>query len=182
MRRRSQRASRASHQHICRASTLADIGTIFSPISSTSTVDRQRGHSEDHSAVMQYFDNAAQVAGTTFSPIGVKNPQQTGQLDLRTMMTEDGTQTMYDKVNENYRKLNPAAAIRAVADAPISDGTYKYKGAKPEAVQSIMQEYQQMAFEITKNQEPKLMARFILEQNNQARAQAGLMDFDSRNK
>ena len=89
---------------------------------------------------------------------------------------------MYDKVNENYRKLNPAAAIRAIPDAPISDGTYKYKGAKPDAVQATLKEYQQTAFEETLSQEPKLMARYVLEQTNQARAQAGMMDFDNRNK
>ena len=162
--------------------TLADIGTIFSPISSTSTIERERGYSEDHSAAMLYFDRAAQVAGTTFSPIGVKNPQQTGQLDLRTMMTEDGTKTMYDKVNENYRGLNPAAAIRAVSDAPLSDGTYKYQGTKSEAVQSVLKRLQQAAFEITLSQEPKLMDRFLLEQTNLARAKAGMMDFDNRDK
>ncbi len=162
--------------------TLADIGTIFSPISSTSTVDRERGYSPDHSAVMTWFDNQAQEAGTTFKPIQVRNKQETGMLDLRTMLTEDGKMTMYDKVNENYRSLNPAAAIRAIADSPLSAGTYKYPGAKPEAAQAMMKEYQQAAFEMTLDQEPKLKARYVLEQTNQARAQAGLMDFGNRDK
>jgi muramidase (phage lysozyme) len=160
--------------------TPSNIGSMWNTFAMSTQEGRDRGLSSEHAAVMTEMDRLAQVAGVTFKPIPVKNPL-TGNLDLRTMNTKDGTETLFDRWNRNYKELGPDKVLYPIAMSNASDGTYIYPGAKPQLMQQAMQALQTAAF-ARLMQEEEIRARYIKQTINEARAQAGQMDYDNRTK
>ena len=158
----------------------ADTGSMWNIFSTATREERIRGNTVEHQKVMLEFDRLAQETGAIFSAPSPKNPM-TGDLDLRTMMTSDAEETMFDRWQRNYRDLNPDQILLPIAQSSAPDGTFKMKGMKVEMLQSEMKNLQQIAFEQLLTDE-RLRERLILTQTQKARASAGLMDFGNVNK
>ena len=158
----------------------ADVGSMWNIFSRSTQEERIRGHSDEHQKLMLEFDRLAQETGAVFSAPTPKH-QETGDLDLRTMMTADKTETMYDRWQRNYRDLGPDKVLLPIAESKAPDGTFKYKGMKVSLLQSEMKTLQDIAFEQLMTDE-RIRDRMILEMKQKARAEAGLLDFGNRNK
>lgn len=160
--------------------SAADIGSMWNIFSTASQEERNRGHSEAHQQVMLGLDKIANQTGTTFLPPSPKNPL-TGALDLRTMLTLDKSETLYDKWQRNYRNLKPDEILLPIIKSGAPMGTFKEKGLLVDLIQSEMKTLQSIAFEQLLTDE-RVRERLIREMKTKARADSGLLDFDNVNK
>lgn len=158
----------------------ADIGSMWNIFDLQSQEERSRGRSDEHQKLMLEFDRLAQETGAIFTASPPKN-QLTGDLDLRTMMTADKTETMYDRWQRNYRDLQPDKILLPIAQSSAPDGTFKIKGLKVEMLQKEMKSLQDVAFQQLLTDE-RIRDRLIQNETQKARAGAGLLDFGNRNK
>jgi len=160
--------------------SAADVGSMWNIFSTASQEERNRGHSEAHQQVMLGLDKIATQTGATFIPPSPKNPK-TGELDLRTMLTLDKSETLYDKWQRNYRDLNPDQVLLPIVKSGAPMGTFKEKGLMVDLIQSEMKNLQAIAFEQLLTDE-RVRERLIREMKTKARADSGLLDFDNVNK
>ena len=156
--------------------SVADTGSMWNIFSTATQAERNRDHSEAHQKVMLEFDRLARETGAVFTAPTPKNPL-TGDLDLRTMMTKDGKETMFDRWQGNYRALNPDRILLPTALSAAPHGTFKEKGMKVEALQGQMKFLQDAAFYKLLTDE-RLRERLQREALQKARAQGGLLDFN----
>lgn len=154
--------------------TVTDAGAMWNIFSEATPEERTKERSPEELAVMRELDRLAWVTGTTFS-FGYKH-EDTGSLDLRTVMAGDGTQTLYDKWNQKYRELNPTAALYPIVTAPLPDGTYTHKAAKVETVQRVLREYRNAAFKQLMAEEGELLQRMIQQKLREGQSKAGQWD------
>lgn len=159
--------------------TITDTGAMWDIFSTASHEDRIKGRSEAELKVMREMARLARVTGATFTT-GYKH-QMTGDLDLRTVMTSDGTKTLFDRWNEIYREMNPAEALLPVAEADLPDGTYQHKALKVETMQSVIREYRDTAFKQLLVEEPDvLQKKFVELKVREAQAKGGMWDYGRR--
>lgn len=154
----------------------SDTGALWNVFSTATPEERAKGLSPEAQIVLTELDRLSKVTGATFKP-PMKHPDL-GDLDLRTVMSSDGSRTLYDVWQDNYRNLKPEIPLAALAQAPLPDGTFKVKAAKVEEMQQVIKEFQDAAFAITMKQEEKVMKRFIDQTLNEAKAKAGLFDMN----
>lgn len=158
----------------------ADTGSMWNIFSTASQEERIRGHSEAHGIVMGALDQIAKETGTVFAPPSPKNPL-TGNLDLRTMMTQDGQETLYDRWQRNYRDQEPESRLVGIAQSSMPIGTAQFKGEKVSAIQGQMKFMQATAFTQLLTEE-KVRERMIKQEVVKAKTQAGLFDVNNRDK
>lgn len=70
--------------------------------------ERAKGRSEQELAVLVQAGWSGGAASNLHS--GYKH-ESLGSLDLRTVLTKDGTMTLYDKWNQKYRELKPEETL-----------------------------------------------------------------------
>lgn len=155
--------------------TITDTGALWNIFSTASIEERQKGRSEEELQILREMDRLARVTGATFSH-GYKHPM-TGDLDLRTVMTKDGSKTLYDRWMEIYRELDPVTALGPVVNAPLPDGTFETKAAKVETIQRILKDYRDIAFKRLMTEEEGLTERFIQHTIRESQAKGGLWDY-----
>lgn len=154
--------------------TVTDAGAMWNIFSEATPEERAKGRTTEELAVMREMDRLAWVTGAKFT-FGYKHPD-TGDLDLRKVLTKDGTQTLYDKWNEKYRALNPVGALYPIVTAPLPDGTYSHKAAKVEVIQRVLREYRNAAFQQLMVEEGDLLQRMIQQKLKEGQAKAGQWD------
>lgn len=154
--------------------TVTDVGSLWSIFSEATPEERAKEHTPEELAILREMDRLAWVTGTTFT-FGYKH-EDTGDLDLRTVLTSDGSQTLYDKWNQKYRELNPAAALYPIVVAPLPDGTFAHKAAKVESIQRVLREYRNAAFRQLMAEEGELLERMIERKLREGQSKAGLWD------
>ena len=155
----------------------ADVGSIWNVFSFSTVEERTRGHSVDHQTVMLKMDQLTQQTGVVFTAPLPKHPL-TGDLDLRTMMTADKSETMFDRWQRNYRDLAPEAALAKIANADLPVGTFKVKGLAVTMMQSHIATLQDAAFQQLLVDE-RIRDRLVREAIQKSKAQGGLLDFRS---
>ena len=155
--------------------TITDVGALWNIFSTASVEERQKGRPEEALKVLREMDRLARVTGAVFNH-GYKHPM-TGDLDLRTVMTKDGSKTLYDRWMEIYRELDPVAALLPVVEAPLPDGTFEYKAQKVETMQRIIREYRDIAFKKLMTEEQLLEQEFVKRTIREAQAKGGLWDY-----
>jgi hypothetical protein len=158
--------------------TITDTGAMWNIFSTASHEDRIKGRSEAELKVMREMSRLARVTGTSFTA-GYKH-QMTGDLDLRTVMTSDGSKTLYDRWNEIYRELDPVTALLPVAEAPLPDGTFQHKALKVETMQKIVRDYRDIAFKRLLTEEQVLEQEFVKRTIREAQSKAGMWDYGRR--
>lgn len=155
--------------------TITDVGALWNIFSTASVEERQKGRPEEALKVLREMDRLARVTGAIFNH-GYKHPM-TGDLDLRTVMTKDGSKTLYDRWMEIYRELDPVSALLPVVEAPLPDGTFETKAQKVETMQRIIREYRDIAFKKLMTEEQLLEQEFVKRTIREAQAKGGLWDY-----
>lgn len=167
-----------AYDHLGRPRTLTDTGALFNIFSTASVEEREKGRSETELFVDRELVRLQQETGLV-----LRYPFQhsmTGDLDLRTVATQDGQETLYDRWNRYYSEIVPVDHIAEVLRSPAPEGTYKHKAAKVEAVRSLMNQARDGAFMRLFGEEQTAIERFQRDQQRQAESQAGLWDADRK--
>jgi muramidase (phage lysozyme) len=152
----------------------ADLGALWNVFSTATVEERTKGLSEKEQFVLNEMDRLSRVTGVTFKP-PVKAPEL-GDFDMRTVMATDGKRTLYDVWQQNYKALKPENILYPILSAPMPEGTFKYRAAKVEEVQSVIRSLQDAALAQTMAQEDKVIQRYQDEIIRKAKSQAGLFD------
>lgn len=158
--------------------TPADTGTLWNIFSIATTEERGRGKSPEALEVLAEMDRLAQVTGAVFAP-PLKH-QMTGELDLRTVLTTDKSETLYDRWQKKYAALNPDQVLQPIATAPLPDGTFKVQGIKAAAIQATINELRNAAFMQMMGEEQQVVDQMVKTARNQMESKAGLNDFGRR--
>jgi hypothetical protein len=153
---------------------MADTGSLWNVFSTATVEERAKGMSEQGQFVLTEMDRLSRVTGATFKP-PVKH-KDLGDMDMRKIMAADGKRTLYDVWQQNYKSLNPEATLYSILNSPLPEGTFKFRAAKVEEVQSTISALQDAAFAITMAQEQKVIDKFISTELQKAKAKAGLFD------
>lgn len=159
---------------------LADTGALWNIFSTASEEERGRGRSPESLLVMQEMDRLAKETGAVFAP-PLKAPM-TGSMDLRTVLTEDGTETLYDRWNRRYQEMTPEMYLLPILQAPLPEGTFKQKGVKVQEVQGVMGKLREAAFMQVLTEEQKVFDQYMKTLQEQATTKAGMSDYWNFNK
>lgn len=137
--------------------------------------ERGRGKSKEALETLAEMDRLAKVTGAIFAaPL---KHEMTGGLDLRTVLTTDKTETLYDRWQKKYAALNPDQVLHPIAMAPLPDGTFKVQGMKAEAIQSVIKELRDAAFMQMMGEEQQVVDQVVKTARNQLESKAGLNDY-----
>lgn len=157
---------------------LADTGSLWNVFSTASVEERSRGMSEEEQFVMTEMDRLARVTNATFkAPVKHK---ELGELDLRTVMASDGSRTLYDVWQQNYRALDPVNVLYPIMSSQLSDGTFKVIGEKAEEAQSAINKLQDAAFYQMMVDEQKVIDKYVNQIVYEQKAKAGFFDMPKR--
>jgi hypothetical protein len=155
--------------------TPADTGTLWNIFSTASAEERTRGKSLEALEVLAEMDRLAQVTGAVFAPS--PKHRMTGELDLRTVLTTDKTETLFDRWQRKYAALNPDKVLHPIAMAPLPDGTFKTQGMKAETLQKTITELRDAAFMQMMAEEQQVVDQVVKTARTQLESKAGLNDF-----
>ncbi|CAB4139215.1 hypothetical protein UFOVP348_47 [uncultured Caudovirales phage] len=153
---------------------MADTGSLWNVFSTASVEERNKGLNEQSQFVLSEMDRLTRVTGVTFKP-PVK-AKEMGDADMRMIMAADGKRTLFDVWQQNYKSLNPEAVLYPILKAPLPEGTFKYRAAKVEEAQAVINELQNAAMAMTMKQEQKVMDKFITNELLKAKSKAGQFD------
>jgi hypothetical protein len=159
---------------------ITDTGTLWNIFSVSTPEERAKGHSEEAQTVMLELDRLQKETGAVFSP--PMKHRMTGDFDLRTVLTADKKETLYDRWQANYRALEPDRILHPILTAPMPDGTFKHKATRVETVNKVMSELRDAAFMQMVAQEQAVIDRVIKLEIDKARAASGMLDFSNRSK
>lgn len=121
------------------------------------------------------MDRLAQLAGAIFTP--PLNYELTESLDLRTFLTTDMQETLYDRWQRKFAGLNLDKVLHPLAMASLPDGTFKHSGMKAEAIQSTLKELRDAAFLKTMAKEQQVIDQVVKTARTQLESKAGLNDY-----
>lgn len=153
---------------------MADTGSLWNVFSTASVEERAKGMNEQSQFVLSEMDRLTRVTGVTFKP-PVK-AKEMGDADMRTIMAADGKRTLFDVWQQNYKSLQPEAVLYPILKAPLPEGTFKYRAAKVEEAQAVINDLQSAAMAMTMKQEQKVVDKFITNELLKAKSKAGLFD------
>jgi hypothetical protein len=154
---------------------LADTEALFNMFSTTTKEELGRGKSTDDLYVLGELARLGRVTGQTFIP-AFKRPEA-GNMDLRTVLTADGKETLYDKWQNNYKKLNPSEGLLPILKSDLPDGTFKQNGIRVEAVQQVIKAYQDTAFFQMMQEEQGVLESTRNSMQQKFESQLGLNDY-----
>jgi hypothetical protein len=123
--------------------TLDPTGAALDFFATESLEERGKGKSDQELAVLSALDDLSKTTDLTIRP-PVKHPD-IPDLDLRTVMTKDGTQTLYDRFQEIYRGYDPVTALYAIIQANPPTGTRKQKGMAVELIRDTLADFRSAA-------------------------------------
>ena len=158
--------------------SMADTDSLWSMFATTDVDEMVKGRSEKELFVLEELDRLSRTTGSNFLP--PYKMADTGSLDYRTVMTKDGSKTLYDKWMENYRSLKPEEALAPLLSAPVPEGTFKYTGEKVVEARKIMKDFYEASYYQMMAEERQVVDKMITEELNKARAQSGQLDFRPR--
>lgn len=177
---RSDIKTTASYDVLGNPRKMTDSGTLWNVFSTATPEEYRKGHSAESQAVMLEINRLQNETGAVFTP-PLKH-KMTGDLDLRTILTSDKSETLYDRWQKNYRALEPDKRLYPIATAEMPDGTRKVKGMKVEQLQGVMNELRDAAFMQMVSQEQRVIDEVIKLELGKASAKSGQLDFGNRNK
>jgi hypothetical protein len=153
---------------------MADTGSLWNVFSTATIEERAKGMSHEEQYVLAEMDRLARVTGDMYrTPI--KN-KQLGDVDLRTILSSDKSKTLYDVWQQEYKNLNPAAALYPIAVSPLPDGTFKTKAAKSAQLHATINELQNAAFNLMMAKEAPVIEKMVKETLEKSEAKSGLRD------
>ena len=166
-----------SYDILGRERTVTDIGAMWNIFSQATKEEREKGRSPEELAVLKEMDRLAYTVGQQAIFTSGYKHESLGDLDLRTVLTDDGTMTLYDKWNQKYRELNPAEILYPLAMAPLPEGTHEYKGMKVAEMQDQIRQLRQTAFDMMMAEEEGVIQRMIKHDFKKETAGVGMFDY-----
>ena len=152
-----------------------DTGTLWNIFSTASIEEQTKGLSAKEQVVMAEVDRLQRVANVSFKP-PIKHPML-GDLDLRTVVAKDGKRTLYDAWQENYKALKPEEALYELTISNLPTGTFKERGAKAQAMQEQIDQFQKAAFaQLWEAERETIEVQIEKVLRTKAQSKAGLFD------
>lgn len=160
-----------------RERTVTDVGAMWNIFSQATPEERNKGRSEKELAVLKEMDRLAMVVGQQAIFTSGYKHESLGSLDLRTVLTKDGTMTLYDKWNQKYREMKPEETLYPIAMADLPEGTHEYKGFKIAELQDQIRIMRENAFNKMMAEEEDVIKKMKQEFFKKETAAAGLFDY-----
>lgn len=157
-----------------------ETGQLWNIFSLATPEERARGMSNEGQVVLTELDRLQREVGAHFD-IQHTHPL-TGAFDPRTVLTKDGKETLYDRWQDNYKKLNPDKILFELVTQPIPDGTFKSKGTRVQLIQDTIKQLQDAAYMQTMGDEQQVVDAYVKKLRGDAESQGGLHDFGNLNK
>lgn len=165
-----------------RYNALGQVMTITNPFSALTGINYTSKEMRDKSIDPKSADVLQELSrietATKSSFLAPYKRSETGNTDLRTKLTSDGTETWYDKwmrySNENEELTN--ALHTAIVGNDLSYGTASYDGVKVKVAREIITRFREAAFYKMLSEETGVEERFLREINNKAKALSGESD------
>jgi len=139
--------------------------------------ERAKGMSPAEQTILMETDRLTRVMGATFKP--PTTHKSMGDLDFRTLVTKDGSKTLYDAWQEKYKALLPVEDLAALITSEIPEGTFKYKEGKATVIQNFIGQIQEAAFRQLQEEEGEVINAEI-DRVVRAKADARTGLFDSK--
>jgi hypothetical protein len=158
----------------------SDTGTLWNIFSVATPEERTKGMSDESLAVLREMDRLSKETGAIFS--FEPKHQMTGSLDLRTKMTSDGKETLYDRWMTHYKELQPDQVLYPIAISDMPTGTFGQKGVKAEMMMSTARQLRDAAFMRLLSEEQQVFDRMYNETVRKAESKGGLWDYSVRDK
>ena len=144
---------------------------IFATVSEES---RGKGRSEEELQILRALDDLSRQTGARFT-VPVRHPRY-GNVDLRTVRTNDGKSTLYDRWNELYAELNPTQMLVPIINSPLSVGTMSQQGLKVDQVQNTLSQLREIAFMKLMAEESGVSERVINQTRRNVEIKSGQWD------
>tara|TARA_R110000851_G_scaffold122772_1_gene252298 strand:- start:557 stop:5038 length:4482 start_codon:yes stop_codon:yes gene_type:complete len=156
--------------------TTKDTGRLWNTFSTTTQEEREGDLTPSMIYVGKELDKLSQITGAKFeTPIKFA---ELGDLDMRTLMTADGKETLYDRWNRFYRSRDPAERVAQILRMNLSSGTFKNKGPMVAEVQGVLKLYRELAFYDMRKTEQVVLDRHRKEMRDKASAESGRTGLD----
>lgn len=154
--------------------TLNDTGALWNVFNMVTPEERGKGKSELELDVLRRLDFLSKQTGVTFD---VPNKHQmTGNLDLRTQMTRDGEETLYDRWQRYYKELQPEQFLAPILNAGAPIGTMSVDGATVQLTRSTINKLRDAAFYRLMAEEAQVTDRVIQSLIHQSEVKSGFWD------
>lgn len=164
------------------ARMIADTGALWNIASTASIQERAKALSPEALLAHAELRRLQQQTGAVFTVMGPKNKSVTGELDLRTVMTSDGKETLFDRWATKFQALSPESAVLPLLQSALSEGTFKFKGDKTAEVQSQLKDLSDLAFSQLMAEESQLIDAMQKQIADKAMAKTGQRDWLLRDK
>ena len=153
---------------------MADTGALFNVFSTASIEERKQGKSEKDLEVLRGLSWLEKQTNTTLS-IPKKHPSL-GGIDLRTVYTKDGEETLFDRWNRYYRDMPVEDVLQPLLKSGLPVGTKSINGAMAQTAAKTLRDFREAAFAKVQAEEAGLIERGIKRSVHKAEVQAGLWD------
>lgn len=160
---------------------IADTGVLHNIFSTATVTEQAKGMGEDAQFVMDQMDRLQRQTGAVFTAVSPKH-RTTGDLDLRTVMTTDGKETLYDRWMTKFRGFEPETLVRPLVESELAEGTFKDKGDKAAAVQKMIRGLSDAAFAELMAEEQPLVDKMHSVITGKSEAKSGQRDWLLRDK
>lgn len=159
---------------------IADTGVLYSLFSLSTQEEQAKDLSPEAQAVFVEIKRLERETNTTFYP-QVKVPEL-GGMDLRTVLTSDKQETLYDRWQRLYREKNPDKVLYQIVQVNAPDGTRQDPGVKPTLLLNRIKALQRMALVEMMRQEQPVLDAYRNTRLDNAKSKAGFFDFKNSDK
>lgn len=138
--------------------------------------DSKTGKNEKEQQVLEALSAMEMATGVRFvAPF--KNETYMGDVDLRTVMTADGSTTLYDRWMQLYNESGVIDALHAAMQQGGSTGTGEFKGVKVQQTQAIISDFREAAFARMMAEEQQIPQKYFERMTRKAQSLQGDFDF-----
>lgn len=154
---------------------INDTHAMWNIFSRSTLEERQKGRDEVELRVLRELDSLSKQTGVTFT---VPNTHRMmGKIDLRTQMTGDGKETLYDRWQRYYREMKPALILAPLLDSGAPVGTRTLNGATIQMVTSTINKLRDAAFYQLMAEESGVSEAVIQNMIRQSEIKSGFWDY-----
>jgi hypothetical protein len=168
------RSTPLSYDVLGNVRTPNDTGAMWNIFNTATPEERGKGKSEVELDVLRRLDFISKQTGVTFD---VPNKHRmTGNLDLRTQMTSDGEETLFDRWQRYYKEMAPEQILAPILDAGAPIGTMSVDGATVSLTRSTINQLRDAAFYRLMAEEAQVTDRVIQSLIRQSEVKSGFWD------
>ena len=138
------RLCRKSYDVLGNVRQINDTGALWNIFSQSTEEERKKGRSEVELDVLRKLDHISKQTGTSF--VTPYTHRDLGTVDLRTQMTGDGKETLYDRWNRYYKELRPEEGLSVILNSGLPIGTASIDGAAVTEAKAFISDMREAAF------------------------------------